>query len=163
MALDPKPVKKCEIIKLKSLVSFPTQNDNFPACTAEEDISLREDIAATGLRDLIHVLPDNAAGLPCNTVMIGHRRHQALLDLGHTEYKVWVRYDLAGLTRPELERLFLADNFHRRQLSKLDKARIAMRLFEIEKKRKPGELREAEEREARNRVGKLIGMSGRSL
>ena len=54
-------------------------------------------------------------------------------------------------------------NSNRRHLHLIDEARIALRLFEIEKKRPRGELKPGDEHEARNRVGKAIGMSGRNL
>lgn len=156
-------VKKIERRVLADLIPFPTQEQTFSACTAADDDNFREDIRSNGLRDLLHVIPENSAGLEPDTLLFGYRRCRALQEIGHTEYDVWVRYDLATASFAELEQLFLADNFQRRQLSKLERARVALRLFEIEKSREQGELDEQEESEARERVGKAIGMSGRNV
>jgi len=153
---------KFESRKLDQLVAFPSQDYQFPPCSAEDDARLLESIQANGLRVPIEILPANAAGYPANTIVFGHRRCKALIQLGITEVNVLVRYDLADSGAGEIEALFIHDNLDRRQLPKLGKARAIMRLFEIERSRAPGELRKREEREARDRVGKAIGMSGRN-
>jgi hypothetical protein len=73
-----------------------------------------------------------------------------------------VRYDLAEASAATIE-AFLKDNQYRRQLDILAKARVALRLYEIERKRKRGGLYDWEKTEARDRVGKAINMSGRNL
>ena len=61
-----------------------------------------------------------------------------------------------------IEQEFIDDNLDRRQLSPLGRARAMRRLLEIEKGRDPGDLNDREEREARDRVGKQLGMCGRN-
>jgi ParB-like chromosome segregation protein Spo0J len=163
MATRNSSTRKRETRDLASLVPFPTQDVVFPSCTEEEDLALAEDIKANGLRLLIHVLPENSAGFEENTILFGHRRRAALMRIGKRKANVIVRYDLADADAETIELLFIDDNDQRRQLSKLGRARVALRRFEIERSREPGELSEREERDARDRVGLAIGMSGRNL
>lgn len=156
-------VQRIETRNLDLLTPFPTQDHLFPPCSAEDDEALSEDIRTHGLRQKIHVLPENAAGFPQNTILLGHRRCAALLRIGEVDAKVIVRYDLADKDAATIEMLFIDDNDKRRQLSKLGRARLALRRFEIERRREPGDLNEREERDARDRVGQAIGMSGRNL
>lgn len=153
---------KVESRELKRLIQFPLQESIFPECSGEDDIALDESIREHGLREPIHVLPKNSAGYPENTILYGHRRRQSLLRLGMNKVDVIVQYDLADADAAAIEALFVDDNLARRQLSKLGKARAMLRLFEIERRRDPGALTVHEEREARDRVGKVIGMSGRN-
>jgi hypothetical protein len=156
-------VQKIETRDLDLLTPFPSQDHLFPPCAAEDDEALSEDIRAHGLRQKIHILPENAAGFAPNTILFGHRRCAALLRIGEAVAKVMVRYDLADKDAATIEMLFIDDNDKRRQLSKLGRARLALRRFEIERRREPGDLNEREERDARDRVGQAIGMSGRNL
>jgi hypothetical protein len=82
---------------------------------------------------------------------------------GETEAEVLVRYDLSQASVEEIEREFLEENQNRRHLDPLAKARVALRLYEIERGKPRGSRRPDEEAEMRDRVGKAIGMSGRHL
>ena len=62
-----------------------------------------------------------------------------------------------------VEKVFLEFNSNRQHRDLLLQARAALRLYELEKKHKPGATTEGNDRDARDRVGKAIGMSGRNL
>ena len=154
---------KRETRKLKDLRPHPMQAVYFGDLSEADLKALADDIRRNGLRHPIEVLPENKAGHPPNTTLKGHQRTRALLRNGVTETEVLVRYDLADADDAAIETAFLEDDLSRRHLDNLGKARIVLRRFEIEKKRPRGGLRRAEEAEARDRVGKAIGMSGRNL
>ena len=155
--------RKRETRSLDSLLPYPDQGRFFDEFPEHELETLAEDIRQNGLKHPIEVLPANKAGLSPNTILCGHQRLRALQFLGYAEYPVMVRHDLAKASREELDGIFLGDNFHRRQLDPLAKARVAVRLLEIEKGRDRATLRPQDDPEARDRVGKLLGMSGRNL
>lgn len=148
---------------LASLVHYPDQDQFFDDLPDHELKELAEDIKRNGLKHPIEVLSENQAGLPPDTILRGHQRLRALHLLGCEETTVRVRYDLAEATRDEIDRVFLGDNVHRRQLDPLAKARAGLRLLEIEKGREPGSLKPGENSGARERVGKILNMSGRNL
>jgi hypothetical protein len=152
MSNDMKPTMKRERRRLAELIPFPTQDQMFSPCSEAENDRFRENIRSQKLSVVIHVLPDNAAGLPPNTILSDHRRHRALMEIGFREYGVWVRYDLADATLGELECVFMDPNDQRRQLSQLELARIAVRRFEIELGKEPGDLTADERRDAIARV-----------
>ena len=134
-----------------------------PSDGASERAALKADI---GLRVPIEVLPPhNAAGLSHLTILSGHTRSEILVELDYVMFHVRVRHDLAKATRSEVDKYFLADNFARRQLDPLDRARAAVRLFELERDkrgRKTGD-QQPVEGELRNRIGDVLGLSGRNL
>ena len=109
------------------------------------------------------MLPENRAGYRPNTILHGHRRVKACLLNGETEVTVRVRYDLADADWTTIEKEFLLDNLNRQQLDPWAKARVARRLFQLELGRKRSKRNTDEETDARDRVGKLVGMSGRHL
>jgi hypothetical protein len=154
---------KRERRKLKDLKPFPLQADFFDDLSKHDLQALAKDIAENGLREAIEILPENQAGFPANTITSGHQRGRALKDNGETETVVIVRYDLADADAATIERAFLEANQNRRQLDKLAKARVALRLYEIERNKPRGGLGTHQQGDARDRVGKAIGMSGRHL
>ena len=97
------------------------------------------------------------------TILKGHQRVRALIRIGKTVCDVLIRYDLVGADDVVIEREFLEDNQHRRQLTPLAKARVAVRLLEIKDGKSQGSLLRRPNEETRDRVGKVIGMSGRNL
>ena len=149
--------------KLTDLIPHPLQDQYYAGLDEHALNQLAEDIERHDLRELIEILPENTAGLPPNTIISGHQRCRALQLLGYEETDVWVRYDLADAPAEVIEQYLLDSNQHRQHLSKLQQARIALRSYELEKNRDPGELRQWEQDEARDRVGQQIGMSGRNL
>lgn len=163
----PKPSKQCvgdhgrpqtEERKLSELVPYPLQTQLEGTTTAVEDAELMEDIKQNGLREPIQVLPKNEARLPANSILDGHRRWTALLALGRKVEPVLIRRDLANVDRQRIDEEFFRFNLLRRQLSRLAKARIAKGWIQSQRGQtstQTGELRD--------RIGKLIGMSGRHL
>lgn len=150
--------------RLAELKPFPAQPDFFDDTSEYELRQLADDIQRNGLRHPIEVLPEgNKAGHPADTIIIGHRRRAALLLNGENTTDVLVRFDLKTADVWAVERIFLEDNNNRRHHDPLIKARVALRLFEIEKKKPRGKLWIGESAEARDRVGKATGMSGRNL
>jgi ParB-like chromosome segregation protein Spo0J len=154
MTTHPCP-RETETRRLADLKDHPAQAAFFTDLDPAALAALVADIRRNGLREPLEVLPDG-------TILSGHQRRRALLKIGETEAPVVVRKDLAA-DPAAAERAFLEANANRRQLSKLDRARVVLRLVEIEKKRPRGRLRPDEAAEARDRVGATIGMTGRNL
>ncbi|MBA4017018.1 MAG: hypothetical protein C0483_07590 [Pirellula sp.] len=151
-------VKREESRRLSELIPFPSQALLDGTTSEDEDRELREDIKRYGLRTPIDILPTNAAGLPTNTVLDGHRRREMLTALGQNEVRVIVRYDLANDDRQRIDEEFFRFSLMRRQLSPLAKARMAKGVIESER-----EGVSPQNGELRDRIGKMIGMSGRNL
>ena len=146
------------------LKPFPLQSEFFVQESEADDALLEQDLRQNGQRDPFPVMPDhNRAGLPKGTMLDGHRRTLLLKTIGKKRAKVRVRHDLVDADLATVEAEFLKYNSLRRQLHSIDKARIAKRQFEIEKGRSRGGLRSCEDAEARERVGKTIGLCGREL
>ena len=156
---------KLERRRLADLLDYPLQGVYAGTTTKQDDEDLKVNIDEEGLRDPIEILPANEAGLPPDTILDGHRRRDALVACGETVVPVLVRYDLANADRPTIDRLFLDANSVRRQLDPIAKAYIAAKQMEIEHNRPLGELLEGgwETDELRERVGNLLGISGRHL
>lgn len=147
---------------LDDLIEHPLQRLYNGGLSKEEFRAFAANVKK-GLREKIQILPANMAGYRANTVLDGHKRMAALMHNGEKKTTVIVRYDLAEADELTVEKVFLEFNSHREHRDVLLQARTVLRLFEIEKKRKRGELRSCDEGEARDRVGKTIGMSGRNL
>jgi len=148
---------------LTKLKSFPAQEAMFDPLSDTDLADLAADIKRNGLKNPIEVLPKNKACIVPGTILRGHQRLRALLLNGESKADVLVRYDLADASRNQVEREFLEDNLYRRQLDPLAKARVALRLAEMERQVGPGETSAEREGDLRDRVGKAIGMSGRNL
>ena len=151
-------------VSLGALKPHPLQRMFYDE-TSEADLkSLADDLRSRGQRDPVHVMPPgNAAGLEPYTILDGNRRVQAAAMVGLAEIRVLARHDLRDADAATVEAEFLRFNFLRRQLRPIQKARVALRLFLIEKKRPQGVMRTHDVPEARDRVGKAMGMSGRNL
>ena len=136
------------------LKPFPLQSQFYGQESQADDDRLEQDLRQNGQRDPFPIMPySNRAGLPRGTMLDGHRRTILLTKIGKKRAKVRVRQDLADADFATVEAEFLKFNFHRRQLDQLGKARIAIRLYEIEKGRSRGGLNPSEDSEARERVG----------
>lgn len=85
---------------------------------------LREDLRANGQRDPIKVSRDGV-------IIDGHQRVRLLAELGHDRVMAVVTGDLPRDDRQRRAE-FLRHNLARRQLSTLQQARLALRLFEAE-------------------------------
>lgn len=155
-----------ESLRLADLVPHPDQATYFGPYGENERAALQSNIEANGLRVPIEVLPPrNRAGLPALTILSGHTRCEILIGLDHVVSDVRVRHDLAKATRSEVDKVFISDNYNRRQLDPLDRARVALRLFELERDKR---VRTAVghppvEGELRDRIGSILGVSGRNL
>jgi hypothetical protein len=152
-------------MKLADLKPHPLQQTFYSACTADDDKALADDLRQRGQLSPIIIMPaKNAAGLPPGTIMDGCRRARLMQANRVTKANVLFRHDLKDADATTVEAEFLKYNFTRRQLHPLDKARVAQRLFVLERKRKSiKSLSWTEVAEMRDRVGKVFGMSGRNL
>ncbi|MBI3407205.1 MAG: ParB N-terminal domain-containing protein [Planctomycetes bacterium] len=156
-----KPIEETQ--NLNDLVDHPLQQAFFDALSEEDLRALADDIRRNGLRNKIQVLPRNASAIPPNTIIDGHQRRNALLMNGEKTAKVIVRYDLTDAKPAEIERIFLEANQNRRHLDPLAQARVALRQIELEKNRPRQLFRARDHDETRDRVGRILGMSGRNL
>jgi hypothetical protein len=152
-----------EMRKLTALKDFPLQADYFDPLPEDMRRALADDIRRNGLKNPIEILPKNRAGFPANTIIRGHNRRDALIFNKEIETKVLVKYDFADADAVTIERYYLEDNVNRRQLDRLAMARTGLRLFEIEKKRSKGSMADGKNDDARDRVAKILGVSGRNL
>lgn len=150
---------KLEKRKIKDLQPYPRQQDYFNDLPDEELVGLAAAMKTGGVPP-IEILPRNKVGLPVNTILRGHQRLRAAKLNGETELVVLVRYDLGNADAAAIEREFLSDNHHRRHESTISRARVAIRLMELEARK---ELAGVPDPAKRDRVGKIIGMSGRNL
>jgi hypothetical protein len=148
--------------KTDDLKPFPLQPEFWGQESQADDDRLEQSLRR-GQRERIPIMPyPNRARLPKNTMLDGHRRWSLWKKLGIKRIEVIVRHDLANADITTVEAEFLTYNSYR-QLHIIDKARVAKRRFEIEKGRSRGGLRPGEDAEARERVGKIIGIGGREL
>ncbi len=149
-------------LKIKLLLSHPLQSTFYSQTTKDEDDRFVEDLREHGQRDAIVVVP--IKGKPGRYMILdGHRRVWAFGILGWDVIEAIIRYDLADADEAQVEAEFLQYNLNRRHLHQIDRARIALRQLQIEKGRPRGVVRPVDEREARDRVGKVMDMSGRNL
>jgi ParB-like chromosome segregation protein Spo0J len=153
-------------MSLALLKPHPLQSEFYADCTPADDEALAADLRTRGQQAPIIIMPaGNAAGLPAGTILDGHRRATLMAANGETKALVVVRDDLKNASSNEVEAEFLNYNFMRRQQHPLDQAKVAKRLFEIEKKRERGHCRLYSDdlSEARDRVGARLNQSGRNL
>jgi len=144
-----KPNRAIERRAIASLQPHPQQTAFFVDLPADELKALAADIKANGLLNPIEITPDG-------TIICGHQRVRAYQLLGRTEIKCWVRNDLAEQGEAAIEARFLSDNANRRQLSKLDLARIYLRQKELaDRYSGDGDIRDV--------IAKHLSISGRTL
>jgi ParB/RepB/Spo0J family partition protein len=135
---------------LDGLTAHRLQSALFRPISDKNHTQLVEDIRALGVLQPIEIVTDD-------TIIDGHERVRAARALGLTELPVRVRDDLTDQTA--IDRRHAEANLNRRQLDPLDRARLALHLFQLEKGRK--EIRELEQEELHDRVGAALGMGGR--
>jgi ParB/RepB/Spo0J family partition protein len=143
-------VQEWEIGRLQE---YPKQALYFPDESHEADRELAADIEANGLQEPIKIRPDG-------TILSGHRRIKAVKSLGWTQIDVIV----LDVNDEAAEAIFLDDNYLRRQLTDLQKARCAKRRVELAKKGTcvlPEECRGL--KKTRDKIGKLLNCSGRQV
>lgn len=143
------PIEEWDLLEM---TAHPKQKHFFSPLTQAERRALAKDLAENGQREPIELLPDG-------TIISGHQRRMAMLDLGWKRAKVVIRHDLAAAGDAAIERRLIEANCSRRQLSKLHQARLYVRLRELEPqgadRRGRGELRDE--------IAKRFGLSGRNL
>ncbi len=147
--------KRIETWPLEKLKPHQRQDANFHPLPAPELDALADDMRRNGQNTPVEVTPDGR-------VVDGHQRLRAAERLGWDEVQVLVRYDLAG-DEFAIERRMIEANLHRRQLDALDRVRLARRMLEIEERREPGGLSRYDEQDLRDRIGEMLGMSGRNV
>lgn len=137
-------VTEWELSKLKP---HPQQSRFFTDLPAEQLQQLADDIQQHGLRHKIEITDDG-------TIVCGHQRLRALELLGRTSAKCIV---LPGGPGDALNvARMISDNVHRRQLGKLDLARLYKRLGSGRATKGLGK--------TRDQIAKLLGIgSGRTL
>jgi len=155
-----------ETMPLEALKTHPDQERFFRGYGEYEYNTLKSDIQTNGIKQPIVVLPPgNAADLPAYTIMAGHTRKKILLELDHKTAPVLVRYDLIAATRAEVDEFFIIDNVARRQQDRLGQARAAIALYQLEGEKRGRKIHgnPLHYGELRDRIGKILGMSGRNL
>lgn len=156
MAAKPKPDKQQTRWKLDRIKEHPRQAKNFDVGEDAAIALLIDDMAKNGQQHPIEVLPDG-------TAVAGHRRTRAARKLGWKEIDVIVRYDLAKAGPDAIERYMISDNYLRRHLSPLGKARSLSRLMELELKEPLRLFGSNRMEQLKYKVGKTLGLSGRSV
>lgn len=142
--------------KIAKLKDHPRQAEMFGDVGDGELKALAENMGKRGLRDPVHVTPDG-------TVIAGHQRVRAAKLLGWTEIDVVVRHDLAAEGDSAIEEHFLEDNFVRRHLSPLARARCIKRLMELEEGRSVDRFGFSKKEELKARIAARMGLSPRSV
>jgi hypothetical protein len=108
-----------------SLRPYPRQTELFSDLRENEFLALVEDIRLNGMKHPPEILPDG-------TILTGHQRVKAARELGWKEIDVVVRGDLQDADEATIFEAFVEDNLHRRHLSKLQQAKCAIELANVE-------------------------------
>ena len=142
--------------KIGKLRDHPRQAEMFGDVDEEELKALVENMDKRGQRDPVHVTPDGI-------VIAGHQRVRAAKRLGWKEIDVVVRHDLVAGGEAAVEEHFLEDNFVRRQLSPLARARCIKRLMELEEGREAARFGFTKKEQLKARIAARMGLSARSV
>jgi ParB family chromosome partitioning protein len=142
--------------KIATLRDHPRQAEMFGDVDEEELKALAESMRKRGQRDSVEITPDG-------TVIAGHQRVRAAKLLGWTEIDAVVRHDLAAGGETAIEEHFIEDNFVRRQLSPLARAKCIKRLMELEAGREAGRFGFGKKEELKKRIAARMGLSARSV
>ena len=118
------PARPVTTYKLAALKDHPRQAELFGDVGGAELAALVSDMRLNGLRHPIEILPDG-------TVVAGHQRAHAAARLGWKDVAVVVLHDLAARGDAAVEAHLVGDNFVRRHLTPLAKARYVRRLVEL--------------------------------
>ena len=115
---------------------------------------LADDIDKHGLAHPIDILPNNV-------VVGGHQRLRALRLLHKEKARCRILHDLADADEHEIVQYLIKDNLLRRQLTRLEQARLYRELLKLER----GEgVRDGDVRgDLRDHLAKQFGVSGRSM
>ena len=142
-------VTKWKIAKLKD---HPRQAEMFGDVGDGELKALAENMDKRGQRDPVHIAPDG-------TVIAGHQRVRAAKLLGWKEIDVVVRHDLAAGGASAIEEHFIEDNFVRRHLPPLVRAKCIKRLMELEEGRDVARFGFTKKEELKTRIAARMGLS----
>lgn len=147
------------MVELDKLKPHPLQAEIFSDLADAQLEELADDMDARGLRHAIEITSDYV-------IIAGHQRVRAARKLEWTEIEAIIRTDLEDEGRAAIEEHLIADNLHRRQLSKLDIARCVKRLADMyDAEEPPANCNESIDRHVlmRDRVGAIVGYSGRHI
>jgi ParB/RepB/Spo0J family partition protein len=128
----------------------------FGAVSEAELQDLAENMRKHGLQHPVEATPDGV-------VIVGHQRVRAARMLGWKEIDVIVRHDLAAEGEAAVERRFVEDNFVRRQLSPLSRARCIQRLMELERGQSAVSFGPTQRERLKARIAARMGLSARSV
>lgn len=148
------PKKRVKYCRVEDLTAHPQQPDLFPDLPNVELQSLADDIKKNGLIHPVEILPGG-------TIIAGHQRVRAAKLLGWTEIRCWIRDDLADAGEAAVEHRLIEDNFNRRQLTMLDRARCFRRLRELYHGKRG--LNGKVKGDLRDYLAAQFGVSGRTL
>ena len=141
--------------KLADLKDHPRQAELLGDVSDADLAALARNMKQRGQRDPVHVTPDG-------TVVAGHQCVRAAELLGWDEVDAVVRHDLASGGDAAVEAHFIEDNFARRQLSPLARARCLKRLMELEEGRAAARFDFMKRDELKRLVASRMGLSARS-
>ena len=145
------PEKRIESRSLDELKSHPRQAVLFADLNEAEFEKLKQSMDK-GLDFPIEITTDNI-------VIDGHQRLRAARELGWETIDVWVRDDLK---EPQaIDQRHIEANLDRRQLSRLEQARLIKALCDLERNNRPRR-HAAFQGDVRDRIGKRFGMDGRT-
>lgn len=153
MAKKTSNIRKWKVNRLKD---HPRQHELFDDVSEAELRALADHMRDEGQLDAVEVLPDG-------TVITGHQRVRAARLLGWKEVDVIVRHDLAEAGEAAVEKRLIDDNFVRRQLSPLARARCIARQMEIEEGAQAGRFGGSQKETLKARIAKLMNLSARSV
>lgn len=143
--------KRIESRSLDQLKSHPRQAVLFADLNEAEFEKLKQSLDK-GLDFPIEITTDNV-------VIDGHQRLRAARELGWEGIQVWVRTDLTD--QQSIDQRHIEANLDRRQLSRLEQARLIKALCDLERNNRPRR-RAAFLGDVRDRIGRRFGMDGRS-
>jgi hypothetical protein len=126
----------------RSLRPHPLQATFFRDMDPDAFARLAVDIDEKGIQNPLLLMADGT------TVVCGHQRLRAALDVELKYVPCIVRSDLTEPDDPEVIKLLVRDNLHRRHLSTLQQAKCAIELAKMECKRQ----RKTNEREITRRI-----------
>jgi ParB family chromosome partitioning protein len=145
------PEKRIEFRSLDELKNHPRQEALFADLNDGEFEELRKSMER-GLDFPVEITPDNV-------VIDGHQRLRAARELGWERIQVWVRDDLVD--QSAIDQRHIEANLDRRQLGRLEQARLIRALCDLERERHPRRYH-AHQGDVRDRIGKRFGMDGRT-
>ncbi|MGO9598757.1 MAG: ParB/RepB/Spo0J family partition protein [Isosphaeraceae bacterium] len=143
--------KRIESRRLEDLKSHPRQAELFSDLNEAEFERLKQSLGE-GLNVPIEITQDNV-------VIDGHQRLRAARELGWEKIQVWVRDDLKN--QQAIDQRHIEANLDRRQLTRLEQARLIRALCDLERNIHPRRY-DAFQGDIRDRIGKRFGIDGRT-